>query len=357
MTKNLGFQKDAIITLFNGGNHRNTDDYVLAQKIRQLAGVEKVSVSGDPPESNFPRGGTLFCRDKAAQIQAQYMDADEQFVSLYGLKILTGRNFKAPNGKDSSTEFLINESCAKALGFKRPEDATGHLVQEGFFKNAQFFAFRSGLVAGVLADFHAQPLNVPIGAVCIAATNNRSGAMISVRLASTGRQAADLDPVIKSIEKQWRKIYPDENFNYSFYDRTIAGFYSKEQKTGEILNVAMAVAILISCIGLLGLITYMAAQRTKEIGIRKILGASVSGISLMLAKEFIYLIVLAIVIASPIAYYLIDRWLQGFAYRVNMNWWLFVMAGLSAMGIALLTIGYQALKAALANPVESLRAD
>jgi putative ABC transport system permease protein len=357
LTKNLGFQKDAIINFFNGGKHRGGDDYVLAERIRQLSGVEKVSVSAEPPETAFPRGGPLLCKDNGAQIQPQYMDADDEFVSLYGLKILTGRNFNAPKGKDSATEFLINETCSRQLGFKKPADAIGHLIQEGSFIKTPFFVFRSGQVVGVLADFHSQPLNNPIGAVCMAATKNLTGGMISVRLSNKGKQSGDFNATVKNIEKQWKMFYPDENFNYSFYDRTIAAFYSKEQKTGEIMNIAMVVAILISCIGLFGLITYLAAQRTKEIGIRKVLGASVAGIAVMLAKEFIFLIIFAMAIASPIAYYLIHQWLESFAYRVNISWWLFAMAGASAILIALLTISYQAVKAALANPVKSLRAE
>jgi ABC-type antimicrobial peptide transport system permease subunit len=212
-------------------------------------------------------------------------------------------------------------------------------------------------VAGVLADFHSQPLNTPIGAVCLAATKNLRGGLINVKLSTSRNQPVDFSAVIKNIGKEWKTIYPDEDFNYSFYDRTIAGFYSKQQTTGKIMNIAMLVAILISCIGLFGLITFMAAQRTKEIGIRKVLGASVAGVALMLAKEFIFLVILAMLIASPVAYYLIHQWLQSFAYRVNISWWLFVLAGISAILIAMLTISYQAVKAALANPVKTLRAE
>ena len=190
----------------------------------------------------------------------------------------------------------------------------------------------------------------------MAATNNLHGGLISVKFSNNGRQPGDFSSVIKNIGREWKMIYPEENFNYSFYDRTIAGFYSKQQTTGEIMNIAMVVAILISCIGLFGLMTYMAAQRTKEIGIRKVLGASVAGVAMMLAKEFIFLVIFAIVIASPIAYYLIHQWLRSFAYRVNISWSLFALAAIAAILIALLTIGYQWVKAALANPVESLRA-
>ncbi len=357
LTKNLGFQKDAIINFFNSGKHRNTDDYVLADNIRRLSGVEKVSVSAEPPESAFSGEGTLWSKDNGTEIEAQYMSADDEFVSLYGLKIVTGRNVNAPIGKDSATEFLINETCSKQLGFKRPEDAIGHLIQQGYFAKTQFNALRSGPVVGVLEDFYSKPLNSPIGAVCIAATKHLAGGLISVKLSTSGKQPGDFDATVKNIEKQWKMIYPDEDFNYSFYDRTIAAFYSKEQQTGKIMNIAMVVAILISCIGLFGLITYMAAQRTKEIGIRKVLGASVAGITVMLAKEFVFLIIIAMVIASPVAYYLIHQWLRGFAYRVNISWWLFALAGIAAILIALLTISYHALKAALANPVKSLRAE
>jgi putative ABC transport system permease protein len=358
LTKDLGFQKDAIINFFNSGKHRKEDDYTLADRIRRLAGVDKVSISNDPPETAFPGVGTIRCKDLGTHIEAQHINADSNFVSLYGLKLITGRNFHASNGNDSATEYLINETCSRQLGFKRSEDAIGHLIQEGYFaKTGSFVAYRSGQVAGVLADFHSQPLNTPIGAVCVAATNTLRGGLLSVKLSTSGKQPGDFTGVIQNIGREWKMIYPEENFNYSFYDRTIAGFYSKQQTTGEIMNIAMVVAILISSIGLFGLITYMAAQRTKEIGIRKVLGASVVGVALMLAKEFIFLIILAMVIASPIAYYLIHQWLRNFAYRVNISWELFALAGIAAILIAMLTISYQAVKAALANPVKSLRAD
>jgi putative ABC transport system permease protein len=354
--KNLGFQKDAIINFFNSGKHRSAEDYVLADQVRKLSGVEKVSVSTEPPETSFPASGPLFCKDKGTQIEPQYLAADDQYVGLYGLKILAGRNFYMPKGNDSVTEFLINETCSRQLGFMKPEDAIGHLVQEGFSSKTKFIAFRSGQVVGILADFHAQPLNIPIGPVCIAAASQKAG-LISVKLSTTGRASDDLYATIKSVESEWKKVYPDEDFNFSFFDRTVAAFYDKDEKTGRILNIAMVIAILISCFGLLGLVTYMTAERTKEIGIRKVLGATVAGIVMMLAKEFIILVLLAVLIASPVAYYFIHQWLQGFAYRVGLSCWLFAGSGFAAILIALATISYQALKAALASPVNSLKAE
>jgi putative ABC transport system permease protein len=358
IAKNLGFRKDAIINFFNGGKHRMRDDYVLAERIRQLAGVDKVSISNNPPEAEFSGTGEVFCKDLVTHVEAQYVNADSIFVSLYGLKLVAGRNFDIGIGKDSMTEYLINETCSKQLGLKRPEDAIGHVIQQGFFaKSGSFTAFRSGKVVGVLTDFHSKPLNTPIGPVCVALADSLNGGLFSVKFALSGGQAGNFSAVIKNIGREWKSIYPEEFFNYSFYDRTIAGFYSKQETTGKVMNMAMVVAILISCIGLLGLITFMAAQRTKEIGIRKVLGASVAGVAVMLAKEFILLVILALLIASPVAYYLIHQWLLNFAYRVDISWWLFVVAGVAAILISMLTISYQALKAALANPVTSLRSE
>lgn len=357
LTKDLGFQKDAIINFFNSGKHRNEDDYVLAARIRQITGVDEVSLSNNPPESEFSGAGTIFCKDLGTHIEAQYLDADDHFVPLYGLKLVAGRNINAPKGNDSTSEYLINETCSRQLGFKRPEYAIGHLIQQGYFgKSGSFTALRSGRVVGVMGDFHSKPLNTPIGAICLAAIDVRGG-LISVRFATSRKQPGDFTAAIRDIAREWKTIYPEENFNYSFYDRTIAGFYSKQQTTGRIMNVAMVVAILISCIGLFGLITFMAARRTKEIGIRKVLGASIARVAVMLAKEFILLVILAMLIASPIAYYLIHQWLGNFAYQVNINGWLFVLAGSAAILIAMLTISYQVLRAALSNPVKTLRTE
>ncbi|HEX3385059.1 MAG TPA: FtsX-like permease family protein, partial [Mucilaginibacter sp.] len=290
LTKNLGFRQDAIINFFNSGKHRKAEDYVLSERIRQLAGVDNVSISNGPPETEFPGSGTVFCKDLGTHIEAQYINADTNFAALYGLKLVGGRNVAGHNGNDSATEYLINETFCNQLGWKRPADAIGHLIQQGYFdKSGSFVAFRSGRIAGVLADFHSKPLNTPIGAVCIAETDSLIGGLINVRLATSGGRPGNFSAVIKNIGREWKEIYPEEDFNYSFFDRTIAGFYSKQETTGKIMNISMGVAILISCIGLFGLITFMAAQRTKEIGIRKVLGASVAGVAVMLAKESILL--------------------------------------------------------------------
>jgi ABC-type antimicrobial peptide transport system permease subunit len=358
LTRDLGFQKDAIINFYNGGKHRYEDDYVLAERIRELAGVAKVSISNNPPETEFAGSGTIFCQDLGTHIESQYLDADSNFLSLYALRLIAGRNVGSRSGSDTVTEYLINETCARQLGWAKPKEAVGHLLRQGFFtKTGSFTALWSGRVVGVLADFHSKPLNAPIGAICLAAKNDIHGGLFSVRFSAGGKPSVDFSGLIRRIGTEWKAIYPEEDFNYSFYDRTIATFYSKQQTTGWIMNMAMVIAILISCIGLFGLITFMAARRTKEIGIRKVLGASVAGIALMLGKEFILLVVVATLIASPVAWYLIHQWLLNFAYRVGIGWEIFAFAGIAAILIAMLTISYQAVRSALANPVKALRAE
>jgi putative ABC transport system permease protein len=357
LNKDLGFKKDAIVNVSTSVNYPRKNKYVLAEKIRGLSGVDMVSVSQDLPEENGTRGGALYCQDKGTEIQALYRACDDHYIPLYGIKMIAGRNFNAPSGNDSLTEFLINESCARQLGFKRPEDAIGYTLQAGGRGKTRFYAFCTGPVVGIVGDFHAQPLNTAIQPTCIMAAKNLYYGLLNVRLSTSGRQINDLKGTMANIEKQWAAIYPNERFEYSFFDRTIAGFYDEQQKTSEIIKAAMVIAIFISCMGLFGLAAFTAVQRTKEIGIRKVLGASVAGIATLMIREFVLLVGLGILVASPIAWYFMHNWLQSFSYRISMNAWVFLLAGLSAIFIALVTVGSQAIKAALANPIKSLKTE
>ncbi len=358
LNKSLGFNKDAIITINTSDNYSRDKKYVFAESLKEIPGIEKVSVSQEPPETNGTRGGLLVCKDMGTQIQQAVARAgDENYIPLYGLKIVAGRNFRVPQGKDSLTEFLINETCAKQLGFKRPADAIGHTVQTGYFRQSQFHAINTGSVAGIVADFNAQPLNSSMSPVSILASKDLYYGTVNVKLATYGKQITDFNAAIGGIEKKWKEVYPNEKLTYSFYDKTIASFYDEQQKASQIMNAAMLVAILLSCMGLFGLAAFTAEQRTKEIGIRKVLGASVADITSMLSKEFIKLVLVAIVIASPIAWYFMHNWLQGFAYRIEISWWVFIMSGIGAVLITLLTISFRAIKAAIANPVKSLRTE
>jgi ABC-type antimicrobial peptide transport system permease subunit len=213
-----------------------------------------------------------------------------------------------------------------------------------------------GPVVGVIKDFHAKSLHEAITPFFITSEDDLENS-VSVKLSTEGRSVDLFSTMLTRLESSWKEVYPNKKFEYQFFDETIARLYKKEQKTAQIMNIAMAVAILISCMGLFGLAAFTAKLRTKEIGIRKVLGATVTDIVTMLSADFVRLVVIAIVIASPVAYYFMQQWLQDFAYRVPLSWWIYVLAGGGAVGIAVLTVSWQAIRAATANPVDSLESE
>jgi len=356
INKDMGFNRDAIVNININGIYSAAKRDVMVEKIRQLAGVEKVSIGRHPPAVDNSSPGFFRRQDNNVTILSDERVADENYVPLYGLKLLAGRNLTNTAKADSVNEFLITEACAKQLGFKTPADAIGHIVASGYMFKTNFRAYSTGPVVGVLADFHNHSLYEPVGPVEVIGSI-KNGTFISIKLSSKNKQWSDYKNTIARIESQWKEVYPDKKFNYSFYDKTIASFYEKDQRIGQVMNAAMLIAIFISCMGLFGLVTFTAEQRKKEIGIRKVLGASVANVIAMLAKEFVILIGIAFIIASPIAWYFMYKWLQGFAFRIDISLWVFVLAGFSTVLIALITIGYQSIRAALANPVKSLRTE
>ncbi|WP_232073964.1 permease prefix domain 2-containing transporter [Spirosoma aureum] len=340
--KDLGFSTDAIIDV-----HTLHDDKsrVLAQKIKQLADVDRVTMQWFPPMGQSYMVTKLKYRGKKeVEMDVSAKVGDENFIPLYQLHLLAGRNY---HKSDSLREMVINATYAKALGFKKPADAINQLID---------FQGRQYPIVGVVADFHEQSFHEKIGAVFISYMP-RQAQNIGVKLATKGRQIDDLKTTLASIEKQWNEVYPENKFDYSFLDDSIAKLYEKEQKTAQLVNLATAIAILISCMGLFGLATFTAEQRTKEIGVRKVLGASVSSIVALLSQDFLKLVLISLIIASPIAWWAMNKWLQDFAYKVDIEWWVFVLAGLVAVAITLVTISFQSLKAALMNPAKSLRTE
>ena len=208
----------------------------------------------------------------------------------------------------------------------------------------------------MVADFYENSFHQAIQPVVIQNELERKGSM-GVKLATMGKPGGDANYIISQIEQQWKRIYPEEPFNYSFLNESISRLYEQETKTAWLTNIAMIITIFISCIGLFGMALFSAERRTKEIGIRKVLGASVTEIATLLSKDFIQLIIIAIVLASPIAWYCMNQWLQDFAYRIHIGAWVFALAGMGAIGIALLTVSFQSVRAALANPVKCLRTE
>ncbi len=351
LNKDLGFTKDAIVNINLDGINPNlkytdADKEIFADKIRKLTGVSMVSLNASPVARQFNGKSRFKDIVKGSEFAFPSRFGDENYVPLYGLKIIYGRNLRVPKN-DSLTEFLINESCVKQLGYKQLVDAIGHMMAVGPWK---------GPIVGVLADFYSESLEAPIAPLFIMATKKFESTM-SVKMVSSDNQGDHFKTIITNIEKTWKGIYLTEKFELSFFNEDIARFYDEEQRDLKIMNTAMSISIFISCMGLFGLATLTAQQRIREIGIRKVLGASVAGIVTMLTKQFLKLVLISIIIASPVAWYFMHKWLEDYTNRINIGMWVFIMAATFAIFIAMITVGYQAVKAASVNPVRSLKTE
>jgi hypothetical protein len=262
---------------------------------------------------------------------------DEDFIATYELKLLAGENLGAT---DTLKKYIVNRTFAEETGY-------GDNL-EGLLGKYVTIWGREAPIAGVVYDFNTSSLHKKLEPTVLLMRHNywQAGIKIDVQ---------NMKSVLAAIEEAWSSVYPEYVFGYTFLDETIAKFYEHEQKTARLMNIFTVVAIIIGCLGLYGLVSYMTAQRTKEIGVRKVLGATMPDILALFSKEFASLLVLAFVIAAPVAYYFMHAWLADFAYRIELGLGIFLLALLTASGIVLLTVGYKSVAAALAKPVEALR--
>jgi putative ABC transport system permease protein len=289
----------------------------------------------------------------AMAIDAQNMTTDQYFVKATGIRLLSGRDFRP--GDSSSVlnglvhgKVLINETLAKRLGLK-PATAPGTMLFWEYPPDPQI----SVEVVGVMKDFNYNSLHIDVNPFMLVYDPNR-GDLSNILVATS---SIDYHRLLDKMEEIWHKDFAGVPFEYEFLDAQVQKQYESEITVSRILNSFTLVAILISCLGLFGLAAFSAEQRIKEVGIRKVLGAGVPGIVRLLSQDFLKLVVVSLVIATPVAWWAMDKWLQSFAYRVPLSWWMFALAGLLAMVIALFTVSFQAIRAAVANPVKSLRSD
>jgi len=343
--KDLGFTSDAIVIVGTPWGDSLSKISVVAEKIKHLPGVSKVALQWVAPMEGNGRGhGIKFKSTDEKETGVVQVAGNEDYIPLYQIKLLAGRNLEHA---DSIKEIVINENLSRLMGCKKPEDAIGKML---------YWDDKPYPVVGVAADFHSRSFHDPIAPLCIVNRPNREGTL-AIKLATIEKESKNIKATLSNIEKAWKQVYPAAGFQYQFYDESMALIYEKDQRTATLMNTSMAITIFISCMGLFGLAIFSAERRTKEIGIRKVLGASVTNIAVMLSKDFLLLVLIALLIASPIAWYGMNQWLQDFAYRINISWWVFALAGSGAILIALITVGFQAIKAALANPVKSLRTE
>jgi putative ABC transport system permease protein len=278
----------------------------------------------------------------SATVRFNSMDYD--FLDVFKMKLLAGRNFSKDFPKDADTSVIITEKASQLLGFKTPQDAVGKTL------NIPQFGWKP-VIVGVVNDYHQLSLKKPLDP-SILNCSLYGGEYYSLRI-----NTSNLSRTLDNVRKSWATAFPGNPFEYFFLDDYFNKQYENERKFEKLFFVFAILAIIIGCLGLFGLSAYTASQRIKEIGIRKVLGASVRDITKMLSTDFLRLVVIAIIIATPIAWWAMNKWLEDFAYRVNISWWIFGMAGLVALLIAMLTVSFQAIKAAIANPVKSLRTE
>lgn len=324
----------------------NVDGFI--NTVQQLAHVKGAAASGRIPGDELGKVNNVNRTDIAMNNQGTMtsMGVDARFINLYQMKLLAGRNFTPLDYNNDSAgvrTLIINETALKQLAFKSPQEAIGKSVT----------AFdRKWDIIGVVADFHQKSLKSGIEPVLLLPNLLGHFTQFSVKV-----DPQQLPATIKAIQKAYTSYFPGNVFDYYFLDEKFNRQYSNDYLFGKAFGLFAALAILIACLGLSGLSLLTTTQRTKEVGIRKVLGASVTGIVLLLSKDFIKLVLLAIIIASPVAWYIMHRWLQDFAYRVDISWWIFVSAGLVSLIIALLVISLQTIRSAIANPANSLRTE
>ncbi len=350
--KDLGFKKDAIVNMSTPYKQIDTDkQQVFMDKISATPQIEMISIGGAPPSSGNINSTEVIYKDGKKEIKTdlQLKYADENYLKVYQIKLLAGRNLK-PSDTTGGGGFVINNTYAKVLGFRNPGDAIGKLIDYGD-KKAE--------IIGVTADFYQRSLHSPIKPLTLLIPNHNRLKNRTFHLALKPETAGgnEWKIAIASVGKAWKEVYPEDDFEYDFYDENIAKFYTAEQNTSKLLTWATGLSIFISCLGLLGLAIYTTTLRTKEIGVRKVLGASVAQIVRLLSSELIWLIVLAFVLVTPIAYWAMHKWMENFADRTTISWWIFALSGAGMLTAALFTLSFQTIRAAVANPVRSLRSE
>jgi putative ABC transport system permease protein len=345
MDQPLGFDKDAIVNVpFRVDSAWFSKAAYLKQQLLAVNGVQAVSFSSNTPVEDANDIWSTFKFDHAIKEQdfkAITKFADEAYVPAYKLQLVAGKNLKPSN---FTQEFLVNESLVKRLGFKNPEEILN--------KEISIWGDKIKCpVVGVVKDFNDRSFRNDLAPLLIT-TNVTMYSQAGIKL-----ETKNIAATLASVKTIWEQVFPNFVYDYRFLDDKIAGFYKQENQLSQLYKIFAAIAIFLSCLGLYGLASFMAVQKIKEVGIRKVLGATAGNIVYLFSKEFVILIAIAFVIATPLAWYFMHQWLQDYVYRVGISWWLFAAGGLVAIVIALATISFQAIKAAKANPVKSLRTE
>ena len=342
---NLGFNKDQVVIVNNSGLTGETRQS-LKNEIEQLTEVKSASFAGYLPVGGSSRSDTTFSTEtvmtESNGFNMQYWNVDYDYLETIGMDMKLGRNFSRDFGSDS-TGIILNETAVKLAGLINP-------IGKKLYTTDGDGSLEAYTIIGVVENFNFASLRENVGGLCMQLGHNSWETAYRF-------STADVSGLLATIENKYKAVAPGMPFKYEFLDEAFDNMYRQERRVGKVAMAFAILAIIIACLGLFGLATYIAEQRTKEIGIRKVLGASVTNIIRMLSKDFVRLVILAFIIATPIAWWFMNKWLQEFAFRIDLNWEIFAVTGFVALVVALITLSFQAIKAAVANPVDSLKTE
>ncbi|GGM79384.1 ABC transporter permease [Dyadobacter beijingensis] len=339
--RDLGFSKDQMLVVNTEGDPKRE---AFKQSLNGLAGIQSTAASSSVPGSSNP-GAYSEIENKSGDLQVSNLDlyfVDFDYIPHFGLKMVAGRPFSKEFGTDTTQAMVVNEAAVKLLGYSKPEEALGRRFRQWG---------REGKIIGVIKDFHFRSLQEAIRPLTMRIEPGGSE-LVSMKI-----EGSRLKETVAEVEAKWKAAMPDRPFSYYFMDEFFDRQYRSEERFEKLFFNFAILAIFISCLGLLGLASHSTMQRTKEIGVRKVMGASIASIVGLLSRDFLKLVLIAFVVASPIAYFGMERWLEHFAYRTDIYWWIFAIAAALSAVIAFATVSFQSIRAAVMNPVKSLRSE
>jgi putative ABC transport system permease protein len=344
LAKNLGFDREQQLVIdFNWDGQVMENMETIKSEFMSLSEVVSIAGSRTVPGGHFPGAGTDIetSEGNMQNFEPFLYEIDFDFIPHYEIEVVAGRAYSREFVTDSLSSLMVNESAARSFGYANPADIIGKRFQQWG---------REGTIIGVVKDFNYISLHQAVAPLTL--RYSQYGKYLSMKV-----NATNMPQAISSIEQKWAAVAPHRPFLYTFLDESFNTQYESDIKFKKLFTLFSFLAILIACLGLLGLATYSAVQRTKEIGVRKVLGAEVSSIVKLLSIDFVKLVLIAILVATPFSWYVMDKWLHVYAYQIDVSWWIFALAGSIALAIALATVSFNAIRAARANPVDSLRTE
>jgi putative ABC transport system permease protein len=350
--KDLGFRKDQIMFFPMRGDDMFLKTELFKEQLMQIPRVTSVSIGYGFPGDAVAGDGIKSIKDgQLVEQNATQLMVDFDYIKTLGLEVIAGREFSKEITSDQNHAFMINETAVKNLGLKTPENALGKKLFWNVWNEVNPDSLKEGEIIGVVKDFNYKSLYDKVETTVLQIFPDAAW-KVAVKM-----EASNIDHTIAEVSNVWNNFTPDYPIEYKFLDENFEQMYKSEDKLKALLGIFTGLAIFIGCLGLFGLAAFSAERRKREIGIRKVLGASVENIVLLLSKDFVKLVLIALVIASPIAWYFMNEWLQDFAYKIDIGWWMFAFAGFIAVAIAILTVSFHSIKSAFRNPVKNLRTE